>query len=503
MVLMFQRLLVNKLKELDPLLDIVGPSEGQWWSTPVDVSNWSTDALYLILTNTSMVLDADIRAIRNLYLNKLEETGVVGSEDTMVSSMADFHRAIHSIRYFKIKVGGHWIVLEGLKIEEFTSFGGPVIYIDYCFSLQDHTENNYLTVTPDMFKTPITVREVMDKIGLKVATAEDMNRQATLMSQALTLREEFGKAVLSSGSTLTPIRTSNWSSFLDTAPAEGIYIIEPSMEIGSSRPRDQEEEQDIPFVRVFSLQRKVYTYIHVEDIRVKEFDKDARSNVILPPKIQRVMESLFDRTLDGTFGDNFAGRHGGLVIMANGPSGVGKTLTAETFAEVSGRPLYVMEMGEIGTNLEGVEEALTRIFQRASRWNVTLLFDEADIFLARRSEDDLERSAIVGVFLRLMDYFSGMFFLTTNRGDVIDDAFKSRVTVRIDYPALTNESRKMIWGTLLKKNGIQVEGPLDAIAEDPINGRQIRNAVRLLNIMHPGGKVTEEQVFDTLNYVSR
>jgi len=44
-----------------------------------------------------------------------------------------------------------------------------------------------------------------------------------------------------------------------------------------------------------------------------------------------------------------------------------------------------------------------------STWRAVLLIDEADVFLERRSLHDLHRNAMVSVFLRVLEYYAGMF----------------------------------------------------------------------------------------------
>lgn len=174
----------------------------------------------------------------------------------------------------------------------------------------------------------------------------------------------------------------------------------------------------LPFVRCFSLDMKKYVYADVDDVEEYKFDTRAIERLVLPENLSGILKTVF--TAEGVyFGDIIKGKSGGMIILANGPTGVGKTLTAEVFSEFTKRPLYVMEMGELGTDLASVEQNLQKIFIRASRWKAVLLFDEADVFMATRNEN-LERSAIVGVFLRLLDYYDGLLFLTTNRADVID-----------------------------------------------------------------------------------
>ena len=220
-----------------------------------------------------------------------------------------------------------------------------------------------------------------------------------------------------------------------------------------------------------------------------------KDKIVLPDNMRKALDSIFSANQGDIFGDLFHGRHGGIVVLANGPSGVGKTLTAEVFAEFQERPLYIMEMSEVGTTLKEVETNLQKIFARAKAWNAVLLFDEADIFLSERVASDLERSAIVGIFLRLLDYYEGTFFLTTNRGAGIDKAFKSRVTLYLNYPDLSDETRKTIWQSMLKSANIEVTGSEDAwskIASVTLNGRQIRNQVRLLKLMYPQTATTAD-----------
>ena len=100
------------------------------------------------------------------------------------------------------------------------------------------------------------------------------------------------------------------------------------------------------------------------------------------------------------------------------------------------------------------------------------------------------------MFLRILEYYSGILFLTTNRIGVIDEAFKSRIHVSLRYPSLDLASTKAVWENLLnridrdnKTQPIKVEFDKDELlsfAEAHFeehkkekrtwNGRQIRNA---------------------------
>jgi hypothetical protein len=88
----------------------------------------------------------------------------------------------------------------------------------------------------------------------------------------------------------------------------------------------------------------------------------------------------------------------------------------------------------------------------------------------------------VSIFLRILEYYEGILFLTTNRVSTFDGAFKSRIHVPLKYSSLNFDSRRQIWKTFLERPGgalvcVDEEG-YDALAGAEINGRQIKNAVR-------------------------
>jgi AAA+ superfamily predicted ATPase len=95
---------------------------------------------------------------------------------------------------------------------------------------------------------------------------------------------------------------------------------------------------------------------------------------------------------------------------------------------------------------------------------------------------DLDMLAIV--FLRILEYYEGIMFLTTNRISTFDAAFKSRIHIAIKYRALSTASRRDVWKTFAKKASPNsaIQGMddrfLDTISAKDLNGRQIKNIVR-------------------------
>lgn len=89
-----------------------------------------------------------------------------------------------------------------------------------------------------------------------------------------------------------------------------------------------------------------------------------------------------------------------------------------------------------------------------SRWGAILLLDEADIFLEERSLHELERNKLVSIFLRILEYYEGIMFLTTNRVQTFDAAFQSRIHISLEYPELDKPARKAIWQDFLNRHNV-------------------------------------------------
>jgi len=96
------------------------------------------------------------------------------------------------------------------------------------------------------------------------------------------------------------------------------------------------------------------------------------------------------------------------------------------------------------------------------------------------------------VFLRVLEYYSGILFLTTNRVGAFDEAFKSRIHISLYYPPLDQKSTIKVWKMNLRRTKKRKEKFNFRINENEIlkfakdhykksgegrwNGRQIRNA---------------------------
>jgi SpoVK/Ycf46/Vps4 family AAA+-type ATPase len=90
-----------------------------------------------------------------------------------------------------------------------------------------------------------------------------------------------------------------------------------------------------------------------------------------------------------------------------------------------------------------------------------------------RYPNQLAINAIVSVFLRQLEYYNGILFLTTNRVGDIDPAFKSRVHVTLEYKPLNRQTTLEIYRLHLRKVKEDFEGRTNVRAK--VKERDILN----------------------------
>jgi SpoVK/Ycf46/Vps4 family AAA+-type ATPase len=236
----------------------------------------------------------------------------------------------------------------------------------------------------------------------------------------------------------------------------------------------------------FSMRLKRWGWLDVDGLSPVVWRDDAFEQLVLEEKQKRSILHLV-KHYGSSFSDFIDGKSGGLIFLLFGPPGSGKTLSAEAVAESLHRPLYTVSVGELGITPEAMEEKLRSILDLAYQWNAVLLLDEADIFMEARDTINVERNAMVSIFLRQLEYYSGVMFLTTNRVATFDPAFFSRISLAISYPKLDGHDRESVWRNVLHSAGISVETlDLTQLAKYEVNGRNIKTAVRIAQTMAAG-----------------
>jgi SpoVK/Ycf46/Vps4 family AAA+-type ATPase len=257
----------------------------------------------------------------------------------------------------------------------------------------------------------------------------------------------------------------------------------------------------------YNLRSKKWVDLEVDQIRDVSWNTLSFKHLVVDDETKELIQALITNQIAREQGtDIIESKGNGLIILLHGGPGTGKTYTAESVAELAQKPLFRVTCGDIGTKPDEVEKYLESVLHLSKSWGCVVLLDEADVFLEQRTLTDLERNALVSVFLRVLEYYEGILILTSNRVGTFDEAFKSRIQLSLHYENLTQGQRFKIWKNFLKRLKDMDESPptkvtepgvvrerkfvepvgidfedvecyLSELAKIEMNGRQIRNAI--------------------------
>ncbi|KAI1198056.1 P-loop containing nucleoside triphosphate hydrolase protein [Nemania serpens] len=238
------------------------------------------------------------------------------------------------------------------------------------------------------------------------------------------------------------------------------------------------------------MRRKKWYDLVPEPVKDVQWNKEAFQKVVMNSNAKDLIQALVSNQLqieaNAHGADLIEGKGNELILLLHGSPGTGKTLTAESVAEIAEKPLYRVTCADIGTKAEDAEKYLESILHLGKLWRCVVLLDEADVFLEQRSLEDPQRNALVSVFLRVLEYYEGILIPTSNRVGTFDEAFKSRIQLAIHYPALGPCERFQIWQNFfdrlekLNDDSIDIGDLRDNLSDlmkEEMNGRQIRNAL--------------------------
>ncbi|TQN65921.1 ATPase family AAA domain-containing protein 3B [Colletotrichum shisoi] len=248
----------------------------------------------------------------------------------------------------------------------------------------------------------------------------------------------------------------------------------------------------------FLLGDRRWGHLNLECLRPVVTDREAFRFLVLDDEIKMTVKALIGKFAAADSGkvspwaNDFVRNKGeGRIFLLHGAPGVGKTCTAECVAELTNRPLISLTSGDLSVSSGSVERNLSYFLELGQRFGALVLLDEADVYLERRRAKDIARNGLVSVFLRALEYYRGVLFLTTNRVQAFDAAFTSRIHVALHYRNLTDADRERIWANNFERLDRDSDGRVRvAVAAREYaydsrdvralrwNGREIRNALQ-------------------------
>ncbi|RYC62787.1 hypothetical protein CHU98_g3424 [Xylaria longipes] len=111
-----------------------------------------------------------------------------------------------------------------------------------------------------------------------------------------------------------------------------------------------------PTIKGFSLKRKKWLDLEVDKFEPVTWNKQAFKHLVIKERKKRLIQALISNQIEAEKStDLITGKGSGLVMLLHGGPGTGKTLTAESVAEIAEKPLCPVTCGDIGSKPEEVE----------------------------------------------------------------------------------------------------------------------------------------------------
>lgn len=201
----------------------------------------------------------------------------------------------------------------------------------------------------------------------------------------------------------------------------------------------------------FELFTPIKPNVTLEDVYLEHSTREDIDNTLA---ILKYKEKLFNEWKLGN------GNEGSRAIVLNfwGPSGTGKTMTAEAIGSYINQKVLQVNYSQLESKYVGeTPKNISKIFKIATEQNAVLVFDEADSFLGKRLTS-ITQSADYGVnitrsvMLMELEKFKGVVIFTTNLIRNYDEAFKRRILASIEFKIPDETGRCILWAKYLRKS---------------------------------------------------
>lgn len=346
-----------------------------------------------------------------------------------------------------------------------------------------------------------TTAELLQAEKLYMPTPEQIAAYSATMEQYARFSMQTGHQFIGDGE--GSVIQGRWHSGKTSLVREGVaakLVMDDRHEEGEERGKDAPLDTDSfwkqsvdkeegaghvaiplhPYVKMFDLENHQFLEVNTDLLTPYVWNPKLGEKLVMPEEHKDIISILMETAAED-MDDIISGKSGGTIVICTGDPGLGKTLTAEVTSEVVQRPLYKVQCSQLGTNEESIEKRLQEVLGRATRWKALLLIDEADVYVRERGAD-IQQNAIVGVFLRVLEYYRGVLFMTSNRATIIDDAIMSRATIHLKYALPDREALGNIW-TILSEQ-FKVKLPSKSVQElcyafPNITGRDVKSLLKL------------------------
>lgn len=215
--------------------------------------------------------------------------------------------------------------------------------------------------------------------------------------------------------------------------------------------------------------------VKFEDVYVTEKTLNAIKNTIT---ILKYKNKIFKEWKLGN-----SQRSRAIVLNFFGKPGTGKTMMAEAIGNYLGKKIMKVNYSELESKYVGdTPKNITNVFDKASKNDAILIFDEADSFLGKRltninQSSDYGVNITRSVMLMELEKFDGIVIFTTNLIKNYDSAFKRRILTSIEFMLPDYDGRIFLWKKITQFLPLAEDVNLHELAKryDGVSGADIKD----------------------------
>jgi SpoVK/Ycf46/Vps4 family AAA+-type ATPase len=225
------------------------------------------------------------------------------------------------------------------------------------------------------------------------------------------------------------------------------------------------------------------------------------SDVILKPDTLEIVEEFVKLSHVYHNNGNIKNITSGITALFTGPSGTGKTMTAEAIAHRLGlKFLRATASTFLSAYVGETERNIAKIFKATESQKVLLFIDEAEGLLARREDSNRSwETTKTNEFLNRIEKFKGILIAATNNHKMIDSAFSRRFNFLITFSIPDRDTRRKIWKPYIKTLGMNFSDIAEISDRYELSGAEIKNiALRCLAKKELSLKIFEQLCVETL-----